>query len=81
MWDEVTPCTDPEGFLLMRAASLDISGSGAEDWPAALRAEILTAIPRLSLAKDFTACFSEQARRKPASAAAYAIRSGIEALT
>ena len=34
MWDAVDPATDPEGYLLHAATSLDISGRRAEAWSA-----------------------------------------------
>lgn len=77
MWDDVDPAVDPEGHLLERATSLDISGRGAGEWPAELRAEVLAAWPRLDLAARFTACFADQAARKPDSSAAAAMRSGL----
>ena len=46
-------------------------------WAPSLRAEILAAHPRLDLVAEFTACFRDQARRKPDSSAAAAVRSGI----
>ena len=77
MWDSVDPAADPEGYLLERATALDISGRRHEDWPASLRAEVLAGRPRLDLAGRFTRCFADQAARKPDSAAAAAVRSGI----
>ena len=77
MWHEVDPAFDPEGHLLERATSLDISGRRLEEWPAPLRADVLEAWPRLDLAERFTACFADQAARKPDSAAAAAMRSGL----
>jgi hypothetical protein len=77
MWDDVDPAVDPEGHLLERATSLDISGRRQEVWPADLRAEVLAAWPRLDLADRFTACFADQAARKPDSSAAAAMRSGL----
>jgi hypothetical protein len=77
MWDDVDPALDPEGHLLERATSLDISGRRLDEWPAPLRAEVLAAWPRLDLAERFTACFADQAGRKPDSAAAAAMRSGL----
>jgi len=38
---------------------------------------VLAAWPRLDLAERFTACFADQAARKPDSAAAAAMRSGL----
>jgi hypothetical protein len=77
MWDDVDPALDPEGHLLQRATSLDISGRRVHEWPARLRADVLAAWPRLDLAERFTACFADQAARKPGSAAAAAMRSGL----
>jgi hypothetical protein len=77
MWDDVDPALDPEGHLLERATSLDISGRRLDEWPAPLRADVLAAWPRLDLAERFTACFADQATRKPDSAAAAAMRWGL----
>jgi hypothetical protein len=77
MREPVEPAEDAESFLLQRATSLDISGRGVESVPAELRAEVLQRWPRLSLATEFSACFADQAARKPGSAAAEAVASGI----
>jgi len=77
MWDEVEVTADPEGHLLELATGLDISGRNADGWPAAFRAEVVAAIPRLTLPTEFLACFVAQAERKPGSTAAAAVRSGI----
>jgi hypothetical protein len=77
MWDDVDPALDPEGHLLERATSLDISGRRMDEWPAELRAEVLAGWPRLDLAERFVACFADQAGRKPDSAAGAAMRSGL----
>jgi hypothetical protein len=77
MWDEVDAAADPEGYLLHAATSLDISGRRHEAWSPELRAEVLRAYPRLSLAGEFRAAFEDQARRKPGCAAAVAVASGI----
>ena len=79
MWDDVDPALDPEGHLLERATSLDISGGRIEEWPVELRDEVLGRWPRLDLASRFTACFADQAERKPDSSAAAAVRSGLAA--
>jgi hypothetical protein len=71
------PAVDPEGHLLDLATGLDISGRGADRWPQALLREIVRAHPRLDLASRFTACFREQAARKPQSTAALAVQNGI----
>jgi hypothetical protein len=77
MWDAVDVALDPEGFLLEIATSLDIGGSQPGWWPADLRAEIIGALPRLGLAREFTACFAAEAARKPASSAAASMAGGI----
>ncbi|MBL1076393.1 HD domain-containing protein [Nocardia sp. 2] len=77
MWDEVDVAMDAEGHLLARATTIDISGRGTDLVPPGLRTEVLRAWPRLDLAEDFARCFAEQARRKPDSAAAGAVRAGI----
>jgi hypothetical protein len=77
MADAVDPDADPEGFLLERATAFDISGRAPEDFPDDLRSAALDRYPRLDLAAQFLACFEEQARRKPDSTAAAAVRSGI----
>lgn len=77
MWDDVDPALDPEGHLLERATSLDISGRRLDEWPERLRADVLAAWPRLDLAERLTACFADQATRKPDSSAAAAMRSGL----
>jgi hypothetical protein len=77
MADEVDPERDPEGYLLERATGFDISGRAPENFSEALQAAVLERYPRLDLAAEFLACFEEQARRKPDSTAAAAVRSGI----
>jgi hypothetical protein len=77
MWDAVDSALDPEGHLLCEGTGLDISGRNADAWPASLRAEVLEAYPRLTLAAEFLAAFEEQAGRKPGCAAAAAVASGI----
>jgi hypothetical protein len=71
MWDRVDPDLDPEGFLLEVGTGLDISGRDPDRWPADLRAEVRLAHPRLDLAHEFLACFTDQAARKPACATAW----------
>ena len=77
MADDVDPAVDPEGALLSRGTGVDISGRGVDLVPAALRAEVLEHWPRLTLAAEFSACFRDQAARKPESAAGRAMRSGL----
>jgi hypothetical protein len=73
------PAVDPEGHLLDLATGLDISGRDEEHWPLELRREIVARYPRLDLAARFTACFVDQAERKPQSRAAAAVGNGIAA--
>jgi len=77
MADSVNPGVDREGFLLERATAFDISGREPQDFPDELRSAVLDRYPRLELAAEFIACFEEQARRKPGSQAAAAVRAGI----
>jgi hypothetical protein len=77
MADSVNPGVDREGFLLERATAFDISGREPQDFPDELRSAVLDRYPRLELAAEFVACFEEQARRKPRSQAAAAVRAGI----
>jgi hypothetical protein len=76
MADAVDPDVDPEGHALEAATAFDISGRDI-GIPAPLQAAVLAAHPRAGLAAEFTACFADQAARKPAGAAAAAVRSGI----
>jgi hypothetical protein len=77
MWDSVDPAVDPEGYLLEAGTGLDISGRDPQRWDRDLRAEVMERFPRLDLRAEFVACFEDQARRKPASLAAAAVRAGI----
>ena len=76
MADAVDPDVDPEGHALEAATAFDISGRPI-GLPAELVLDVLQAHPRYALAAEFTACFLDQAERKPGSAAAAAVRSGI----
>jgi hypothetical protein len=73
----VDPQEDVEGHLLEVATSIDISGRGIELIPADVRSHVVTAWPRLDLAREFTACFRLQAARKPSSRAADLVRGGL----
>jgi hypothetical protein len=68
---------DVEGYLLAIATSLDISGRHPEWWPQPLRDEVVRRFPRLTLRDEFVRCFKDQAKRKPDSAAAASVASGI----
>jgi len=77
MRDEVDADADPEGNLLEISTSVDISGRDAALWSDDVKRAVLGRYPRLDLGVEFVRCFQAQAHRKPDSAAAGAIRSGI----
>jgi hypothetical protein len=77
MWDEVPVEEDPEGHLLELSTGMDISGRRTEDIPVGVRREVLERHPRLEIAKEFTACVSDQGTRKPSSHAGRLVRAGI----
>ena len=77
MWDSVDVTEDAEGFLLEVATGLDISGGNPGWWSPELRTDVVAQIPRLTLSQEFTACFRDQAARKPESTAGSAMRGGI----
>jgi HD superfamily phosphodiesterase len=77
MQQDIEVSADAEGYLLSRATATEIIGRGAEDYPAAFRAEVLARHPRLDLSEQFLGCFEAQAARKPGSSAAGAVRSGL----
>ncbi|MEN2739146.1 HD domain-containing protein [Microbacterium sp. X-17] len=76
-WPEVDPAFDPEGHLLEVATALDISGARPDVLPADFRREVVTAFPRLGLAAEFTACVTDQAERKPDTAAKRIVDRGV----
>lgn len=76
-WPAVDPALDLEGHLLEVATGLDITGAHAELLPAEFIQEVLVAHPRLSIADEFTACVTDQARRKPGTAAFRIVNSGL----
>lgn len=77
MRDDITVEENAEGYLLSVATGFDISGSRADAWPLDLQGAVLARHPRLDLAVEFLRCFADQAARKPESAAAAAVASGI----
>jgi hypothetical protein len=77
MRGDVDAGDDPEGYLLAVATRFDISGARADAWPPSLQAEVVTFLPRLEIAGEFLRCFHDQAARKPESAAAASLRSGL----
>ncbi|MEQ4719114.1 HD domain-containing protein [Nonomuraea sp. B19D2] len=77
MWDEVPVEEDPEGHLLELSTGMDISGRRTDEIPEGIRREVLERYPRLEIAKEFSACVSEQGARKPSSLAGQFVRDGI----
>ncbi len=73
MRDDVSATADPESHLLQVATGWDVVGRRPEEFPAEARAEILARYPRQGFGSEFVACFEDQARRKPDSAAAASI--------
>lgn len=79
MRDDVSATADPESHLLQVATGWDVVGRRPEEFSADTRAGILTRYPREGFGSEFAACFEDQARRKPDSAAAASIaRKGAE---
>ena len=77
MWDHVNVDDYPEGFLLERSTSTDISGRHMDDFSGEFKASVLRSLPRAGIAAEFLACFRDQADRKPASSPARSIKGGI----
>jgi hypothetical protein len=78
-WPSVDPALDLEGHLLEIATGLDISGARADVLPPDFVREVLAAHPRLTLAEEFTASVTDQAARKPATAARRLVDGGLAA--
>ncbi|TWP36186.1 HD domain-containing protein [Leekyejoonella antrihumi] len=76
-WASVDPALDIEGYLLEAATALDISGARPDALPLPFRQEVLDAYPRLTLAAEFTACVTDQAARKPTTAAQRLVSGGL----
>jgi hypothetical protein len=73
MRDDVAPADDPESHLLQVATTWEAAGRRPEEFPPDARAEMLARYPRLGFGAEFLACFEDQARRKPGSAAAASV--------
>lgn len=69
-WAEVDPRADPEGFLLEAATSLDVAGSGSNNWSPEFMSHVVMELPRLEFGREFGDKMADQARRKPDSEAA-----------
>ncbi len=70
MRDDVSAAVDPESHILQVATSWEVVGRRPGEFPPEARANMLARYPRRGFGAEFTACFQDQARRKPASAAA-----------
>jgi hypothetical protein len=77
MREAVAPVDDPESHMLQVAAGWEVAGRRPEEFPPDARAEILARYPRLGFGTEFLACFQDQARRKPGSAAAASVDKDI----
>ena len=73
MRHDVAPADDPESYLLQVATNWEVAGRRPEEFPPDARAEMLARYPRLGFGAEFLACFEDQARRKPGSAAAASV--------
>jgi hypothetical protein len=78
-WPLVDPEMDVEGYLLETATGLDISGSRPDELPREFMLEVLATYPRLTLATEFTERVTDQASRKPTTAAHRLVHNGVAA--
>ncbi|MEU1389772.1 MULTISPECIES: HD domain-containing protein [unclassified Nonomuraea] len=74
---DVSAAADPESHLLQVATSWDVVGRRPAEFAPDARAELLARYPRLGFGAEFLACFEDQARRKPDSAAAASVRNDV----
>ena len=77
MREDVSPAADPESHLLQVATSWDVVGRHREEFPPDARGQLLALYPRLGFGPEFLATFEDQARRKPASAAAASVENDL----
>jgi HD domain len=73
MRDDVASEVDPESHLLQVATGWDVVGRRPEEFPLEVRAQVVAGYPRFGFGREFLACFEDQARRKPESAAGASI--------
>jgi hypothetical protein len=78
-WPSVDPGMDVEGYLLEVATGLDITGSRLDALPDDFVREVVARYPRLTLAEEFTAGVTDQARRKPTTSAHRLVHGGLAA--
>jgi hypothetical protein len=70
MRDDVSAADDPESHMLQVATSWEVVGRRPEEFPPEARGDVLARYPRHGFGAEFTACFEDQAERKPGSTAA-----------
>jgi hypothetical protein len=73
MREDVTAAVDPESHILQVATSWEVVGRRPEEFPPETRAEVLARYPRQGFGSEFLACFVDQSKRKPDSAAAASV--------
>jgi len=76
-WATVDPDLDEEGYLLEAATALDVLGARAEVIPVVCVEAVLAEHPRGTLGEEFGTCVSQQAERKPDSAARRIVDAGL----
>jgi hypothetical protein len=69
MREDVASTVDPESHILQVTTGWDVAGRRPDEFSTEARAEVLARYPRLGFANEFLACFEDQAKRKPNSAA------------
>jgi len=77
MREDVSADVDPESHVLQVATGWEVVGRRPEEFPAAVRADILSRYPRRGFGGEFLACFQDQAGRKPGSAAAASVANDV----
>jgi hypothetical protein len=70
MRDDVPAADDPESHMLQVATSWEVVGRRPKEFPPEARGDVLARYPRHGFGAEFTACFEDQAERKPGSTAA-----------
>jgi HD domain-containing protein len=73
MRDDVSAAVDPESHILQVATKWEVVGRRPEEFPSEARTEMLGRYPRHGFGPEFVACFQDQAKRKPHSAAGASI--------
>ncbi|HKE51518.1 MAG TPA: HD domain-containing protein [Actinomycetes bacterium] len=79
MRHDVSTGEDVESHLLQVGTSADVSGLRVAEFDPQFVADVLAEYPRLGFAAEFLALVTDQATRKPSSAAAELVASGVAA--